>query len=133
MQSVWRVAVWREVEEAYCGGKIPRATMLKNQPISGPQRDCLVISDAAAAAADADVLNAAADAGVNSSLDDPEKLLHGPSMHSRPGKLSSSAFAIRNNTNADIKFPATISTDEATRNTRRTVRLQPDMILGDVL
>ena len=131
---MWRVAVWREVEEADCGGKIPRATMLKNQPISGPQRDCLVITDAAAAAAAvAFDAAAAADAGVNSSLDDPEKLLHGPSMHSRPGKLSSSAFAIRNNTNADIKFPATISTDEATRNTRRTVRLQPDMILGGVL
>lgn len=100
--------------------------MLKYQPISGPQRECLVMIDDAAAAADAD-------ADVKSSLDDPEKLLHGPSMHSRPGKLSSNAFAIRNNTNADIKFPATIRNEEATRKTRRTVRLQPDMILGGVL
>jgi hypothetical protein len=79
------------------------------------------MTDAAAADADADV---------KSSLDDPEKLLQGPSMHSRPGKLSSSAFASRNNTNADIKFPATISNDEATRNTRSTVRLHADIILG---
>jgi hypothetical protein len=88
-----------------------------------------MITDDAAADADAD---ADADCkSTNSSSDEPEKPLHGPSKQDSPGKLSSSAFGTRNITNADIKFPAKINREADTRYTRRIVLLQPDMTLKD--
>ncbi len=123
----WNIWIFRRQSVCYEGGgcrDTPNATTFRSQPTSGPQRAWRVMTNDAEA-------DCADDGSWNSSSVEPENPLHGPSTHSAPGKLSRSAFGIRNITNAEIRFPAKINKDAETMYTRRTVRLQPDITLGE--